>query len=598
MPLSSPPTAVAPFDKGRLSAGITAAATTLYVSPIFKTVAGVRVKQGINTTSGCAIISAGDFTELITYTGISVDAATKVTTITGLTRGRDPTQTTASGSFAGGTGRIWAKGAKFTVVADVTYFQSGVFTNVANTFTAIQTFSEAPVFSKGIRLTAFANTAARDAYFTAPTEGAKCVVTSVGEQVYFGGAWVTVNAAASSLATSIAQGTVEVGVAADNAASTGAGTSGALVVVPTSLVVKTSSGAGDENKIPVLNAVGQIASGFIPNTSSGDGSDGNVTLGMDTTITRDMFYNDLNLSTFTLNTAGFRVYAKGTISGSGKIKATTGNTGTAGVAASGGTLGGAGAAGTASGAGSLPQTVAGVAGSAGVAGVSSNTVGTAGIAGTAGGAVTNSIASTAGTAGGASGAGGAGSGNGGGASGAGGAAGTATAASRSSATFYEIFATIAGGTWTPFSAIGKGGGGGGGGSGGRNATSGASGGGGGGGGSGASGGFFFIAAQTISGTWNIESIGGVGGAGGNGGNSTADSASGGGGGGGGGAGGPGGSGILMRASSSGWSGTTVLTGGVGGAGGTGGTNAGEGVNGSSGSSGNTGSSGTLLTITI
>lgn len=141
MALSSPPTSVAPFDKGRLNAGITASDTTLYVAPIFKTVNGVRVKQGINTTSGCAIISAGDFTELVTYTGASVDSTTKITTITGLTRGRDPTQTTASASFASGTGRIWAKGAKFTVVADATYFQSGVFTNVANTFTDHQTIA-------------------------------------------------------------------------------------------------------------------------------------------------------------------------------------------------------------------------------------------------------------------------------------------------------------------------------------------------------------------------------------------------------------------------------------------------------------------------
>lgn len=142
MALTSPPTAVAPFDKGRLAAGITASATSLTVSPIYKTVGGVRTKQGINTTSGCAIISAGDFTELVTYTSINVDATTKITTVSGLTRGRDPTQTTAAGSFAGGTGRVWAKGAKFTVVADATYFQSGVFTNVANTFIEDQTLAQ------------------------------------------------------------------------------------------------------------------------------------------------------------------------------------------------------------------------------------------------------------------------------------------------------------------------------------------------------------------------------------------------------------------------------------------------------------------------
>lgn len=120
-------------------------------------------------------------------------------------------------------------------------------------------------FGKGLRLSPFADATARDAYFTAPAEGDKCFVTAVGEQVYSGGAWVTVNSTSNTPMTSTAAGTGELGVAADMAASTGAGTSGAPVVVPTSLVVKTSSGAGDENKLPVLNSSGQIASGFLPN---------------------------------------------------------------------------------------------------------------------------------------------------------------------------------------------------------------------------------------------------------------------------------------------------------------------------------------------
>lgn len=139
MTLTSPPIAVAPFDKGKLAAGITASATTITVSPIYKTISGVRTKQGFNTTSGIALISQGDFTERISFEGASVDATTKVTTLTTCVRGLSQTATTAS--FSGGTGRAWPKGAKIAVIADASYFQSGVFTNVANSFSAKQTFA-------------------------------------------------------------------------------------------------------------------------------------------------------------------------------------------------------------------------------------------------------------------------------------------------------------------------------------------------------------------------------------------------------------------------------------------------------------------------
>lgn len=251
MTLTSPPVSVAPFESGRLAAGISASATTITVSPIFKTVNGVRTKQGFDTTSGIAIISQGDFTERISFEGSSVDSTTKVTTLTTCVRGLSVTSTTAS--FSGGTGRIWPKGAKITLVADVSYFQSVPFKNVANTYTLTQTFSEAPVFSKGTHTTPFADTTARDAYFTAPTNGDECYVTGVGKQVYSGGSWVTTNAAGTSFATTTAAGTMEAGSVADNIAKTAAGTSGALVAVMAAHVVTDSTGAVN-GSIAGLNA--------------------------------------------------------------------------------------------------------------------------------------------------------------------------------------------------------------------------------------------------------------------------------------------------------------------------------------------------------
>ncbi len=45
----------------------------------------------------------------------------------------------------------------------------------------------------------------------------------------------------------------------------------------------------------------------------GDGSDGDVTITSDTTLTRDMYYNNLTLNGGNLNAGGYRVFVKGTL---------------------------------------------------------------------------------------------------------------------------------------------------------------------------------------------------------------------------------------------------------------------------------------------
>jgi hypothetical protein len=112
----------------------------------------------------------------------------------------------------------------------------------------------------------------------------------------------------------------------------------------------------------IYNRVGQIKiidaddtfNGYISNdirvfmekstTSMGDGSDGNVTISSPTTLTRDMFYNNLTV-TSTLTTNGYRVYVKGTLDGTGTIDFGAPNNGATGInvgTAAGGVGGGAG----------------------------------------------------------------------------------------------------------------------------------------------------------------------------------------------------------------------------------------------------------------
>lgn len=271
----------------------------------------------------------------------------------------------------------------------------------------------------------------------------------------------------------------------------------------------------------------------------GDGSDGDVTISSNTTLTRDMFYNNLTISdTFALSPNGFRVYVKQTLTLSGtgnRIKAIGGNGGNGASGAAGSAGGTAGSA--ANTAGSLPASLGGKAGSNGKTGGAG--AGTAGVAGDA---------SAFGL-----GAAGAAGGNGLNDTPLGGAGGALTVQAYAKSihkllTFGDWNST----TFTRFTGHGGSGSGAGG-------DAGSSGNGGGGGGSGGNGGFLWIAARTITGTGDISVAGGTGGNGGD--------ASGNSGGAGGGAGGGGGILVILYGVALGWTGSAVYTGGTGGTGG-------------------------------
>ena len=57
----------------------------------------------------------------------------------------------------------------------------------------------------------------------------------------------------------------------------------------------------------------------------GDGSDGDVTLVGNTTLSRDMLYNSLDTSGFSLDCGGYRIFVKNTLTNSGTIHANGNN---------------------------------------------------------------------------------------------------------------------------------------------------------------------------------------------------------------------------------------------------------------------------------
>ena len=123
------------------------------------------------------------------------------------------------------------------------------------------------------------------------------------------------------------------------------------------------------------------------NAIFGDGSDGTVIISSNTTLTSDMYYNDLTINSgFTLNTGGYRVFVKGTLTVNGNI-GRDGNDGSAGGDGSGQTAGALGAGGALLANGSLQGSLVGPDGAAGGTGVTRSDGG--GEVGIAGGAGTN-----------------------------------------------------------------------------------------------------------------------------------------------------------------------------------------------------------------
>ncbi len=347
----------------------------------------------------------------------------------------------------------------------------------------------------------------------------------------------------------------------------------------------------------------------------GDGSDGNVTISSNTSLTQDMYYSNLTINNgVVLNPNGYKIHVKLTLTqvGTGKI-ARTGNsagTGNSGGSANNGSgnnsvSGGSGASGLSD--GTMRGSGAGKNGASSGGGGGNGSGGSSGSSGNSGDSKSACIGSN-GVNGGSGGNGGSGTNygaGGGGGQGGGGGATPATTKPRNPVNA-ELMADFVVGVPTPYEAnAGSGSGGGGGGGGGFNTGQpqwnyGAAGGGG--GGSGSHAGNFFISAKNIvlSGSGNLfEFIGGQGGNGGNGGNAAGATGSvgGAGGGGGAGAGGNGGSGVLIYANITGTL-TYSLAGGAPGSVGSSGSPSSGGGGGQNGGVGSTGNTGTLYTLSI
>lgn len=179
--------------------------------------------------------------------------------VTGIS-GTTWTVTRAQKRYSGDTGSAITHPAGSTVIISDNF---GAWDDIK---TAVNTKADtaSPSFTGEMVVPVFADATARDAAIAAPTNGAECYLTTEGKFTdYTGGAWADRASGTNPNASETVAGKVELATNAEMGTGTSTGGSGARLVAPNDQLVKASSGAGDENKLAVLNASGQFADGFI-----------------------------------------------------------------------------------------------------------------------------------------------------------------------------------------------------------------------------------------------------------------------------------------------------------------------------------------------
>jgi hypothetical protein len=226
-------------------------------------------------------------------------------------------------------------------------------------------------------------------YLYANNSSGPVTVSSVIPIINGGTGQTTAAAAYNALSPMTTTGDIEYEISTGTAARLPIGTTGQVLTV---------SGG-----LPIWSTVSPLGAAL---TFFGDGSDGNVTIAGSVTLSRDMFYNNLTISsTAALNTNGYRIFVAGilnlTSAPAGSIFANgnvgvqgTGSPGAGGTAASGNSVGGSQAgssggaqnnSGPASPGVNIPALTNQTGGAGGIGGASgAGTTGAGGAAGTVG----------------------------------------------------------------------------------------------------------------------------------------------------------------------------------------------------------------------
>lgn len=229
----------------QLASAITSSATSLTVvtAPSFT----------LSSGSFYAVIDENGTPEIVEVTAIS---GTTWTVTRGIAKYEGGGSTAAA--HAGGVSVVISHNWK--TFSDIATSLDSKVDNTGDTMSGVLQWSGTT--HAGIKLLSL-TTAQRDALTAA--NGNIIYNTSTGEfNVYQGGAWSAVASGSTQPdgSTTVA-GKFEEATVAEQGTATATGGTGARLIPANANLVKTSSGAGDENKIAILDAAGKFAEGFM-----------------------------------------------------------------------------------------------------------------------------------------------------------------------------------------------------------------------------------------------------------------------------------------------------------------------------------------------
>jgi hypothetical protein len=257
---TNPHASVQNQDDGVLDASITAAATSCTISPVKKWVNGVLTTGGFNSSAGFVkmIDSTGRY-EFASFDTKSV-SATNITTLSGMRRGLS---VTAAG-YVAGTGQVWDANTRIYVCDYATMWQDLVDTTSTQTIAGTKTFTAPILITGSTSYTGVPEMTTAQRTALTPGQAGFVYDTDLGQMYKFeGGAWAAVDTGTLSNGSTTVAGKYEEATVAEQGTATATGATGARLVPAVANLVKTSSGASDENKIAILDATGKFATGFV-----------------------------------------------------------------------------------------------------------------------------------------------------------------------------------------------------------------------------------------------------------------------------------------------------------------------------------------------
>jgi hypothetical protein len=139
--------------------------------------------------------------------------------------------------------------------------------------------SSREAFNNGIpaAMPVYADAATGEAAVSSPVSGDQFYATTEGViRQYIGGAWADAATGSTPNMSETVAGKGEISTSAERGNGTSVGGTGARLLVSNDALVKTSSGAGDENKIAVLDSAGSFAAGFMPSNLQAAASTGST----------------------------------------------------------------------------------------------------------------------------------------------------------------------------------------------------------------------------------------------------------------------------------------------------------------------------------